>query len=118
MSEVKKQSQIRITVSLDENNVPIGIKWEADDAAGAQDPQECKGMLLSLFDEAHKETLKIDLWTKDMQVVEMDRFFFQTLRGMADTYFRATQNKELANDMQRFAQYFGEQTEILPRSKQ
>jgi hypothetical protein len=43
----------------------------------------------------------------------MDRFFFQTLRGMADTYFKATQNRELAVDMQRFVQYFGEKTEIL-----
>lgn len=117
MSEVKKQSEIKITVSLDAENIPVGIQWQADDAAGAQNPQECKGMLLALFDEKSKETLKIDLWTKDMQVVEMDRFFFQTLRGMADTYFRATQNKQLAGDMQSFVQYFGEMTEILPPSK-
>lgn len=115
MSEVVKQSHIKITVGLDETNVPLTINWQADDAPDAQKPQECKGMLLSLFDEKNKETLKIDLWTQDMQVVEMDRFFFQTLRAMADTYHRATQNKELAGDMQRFAQYFGEQTELIPR---
>lgn len=117
MSEVKKQSQIKISIGLDETNVPRTIHWQADDAPDAQTPQECKAMLLSLFDEAHKETLKIDLWTKDMQVAEMDRFFFQTLRGLADTYFRATQNQQLANDMQRFVQYFGEETEIVPRAK-
>ena len=50
-----------------------------------------------------------------MQVIEMDRFFFQTLRAMSDTYFKATQNKELAADMQRFVQYFGEKTEIIPK---
>lgn len=61
--------------------------------------------------------MKLDLWTKDMQVDEMDRFIFQTIRAMADTYFKATQNNKLAADMQRFVQYFGEQTEIIPRQQ-
>lgn len=115
MSEIIKQSQIQINVGLDETNTPISINWRADDAPSAQELQECKAMLLSLFDAENKETLKIDLWTKDMQVVEMDRFFFQTLKAMADTYYRATQNAQLAGDMQRFVQYFGEQTEIVPK---
>ncbi len=72
-------------------------------------------MLLSVFDQETKDTLKIDLWTKDFQVAEMDRFIFQTLRAIADTYQRATNNTALANDMQRFAHYFGEQAEIIPK---
>ncbi len=103
--------QIRINVQLDDKQVPEKIIWEADDGQGKQ--QVCKAMLLALFDEQTLETLKIDLWTKEMQVTEMDRFFFQTLRAMADTYFKATQNAQLATDMQRFVQYFGEQTKIL-----
>ena len=75
----------------------------------------CKAMLLSFFDEDTRDTLKIDLWTKEMQVVEMDRFFYQNLRAMADTYFRATKNQELANHMQQFANYFGEKTEVIPK---
>ena len=61
------------------------------------------------------DTIKIDLWTKEMQVVEMDRFFFQTLKGLSDTYFKATNNAELASAMRQFVQYFGEQTEIIPK---
>jgi gliding motility-associated protein GldC len=72
-------------------------------------------MLLALFDRETLDTLKIDLWTRDMQVMEMDRFFFQTLRSLADTYYRATQNSQLSTDFQRFVQYFGEQTEIIPK---
>ena len=75
-------------------------------------------MLLSLFDRDHLDTLKIDLWTKDMQVSEMDRFFYQTFRAMCDTYYRATQNGNMANDMQRFTQYFGEKTEVIPKSEE
>ncbi len=112
----RKSTRITLHVDLDEHNVPERITWAADDQAGAE-PQECKAILLALFDKANKETLKIDLWTKDMQVIEMDRFFFQSLRSMADTYFKATQNTALAKDMQRFVQYFGEKTEIIPKSK-
>ena len=108
---IAKTSTITVIVGLDEKNVPIKMEWKADE--GAPIPQVCKAMLLSLFDEESKDTLRIDLWTKEMQVIEMDRFFFQTLRGMADTYFKATQNAQLATDFQRFVQYFGEKTEIL-----
>jgi gliding motility-associated protein GldC len=92
------------------------LDWIAPDNPNHNDPQECKAMLLSLFDKESKDTLKIDLWTTEMQVVEMDRFMYQTLRSLSDTYFKATQNKNLAVDMQRFVQYFGEETEILPKS--
>lgn len=112
-TKANRKSQIRITVNLDEKNIPISIDWDADDRTDGDKPVECKGMLLSLFERETLDTMKIDLWAGDMQVNEMDRFFFQTLRGMADTYFKATQNRELAVDMQRFVQYFGEKTGIL-----
>jgi gliding motility-associated protein GldC len=115
MSEVKTTKEIRIRVGLNAENVPVQIDWEAEDHTGAAEPQECKAFLLSLFDKEKRETLRIDLWTVDMQVIEMDRLFYNTLRSMADTYFRATQNKELAQDMQRFVHYFGEKTEVIPR---
>lgn len=116
MEEIKKKSDINIKVGLNKENMPVSILWNATDSPNKQ-PTECKGMLLSLFDREHMDTLKIDLWTKDMQVSEMDRFFYQTLRAMADTYYRATQNGALANDMQRFTQYFGEKTEVIPKSE-
>lgn len=112
---IKKTSNITIKIGLDENNVPAELTWQADDNPNQKTPQASKAMLLSLFDLDTKDTMKIDLWTTKMQVNEMDRFFFQTLRAMADTYFKATQNRELAIEMQRFAQYFGEKTEIIPK---
>jgi gliding motility-associated protein GldC len=115
MSKPAKTSQLRITVGLDEKNVPTSIEWDADDRPKNSKPLPCKAMLLSLFERETLDTMKIDLWTADMQVNEMDRFFFQTLRALADTYFKATQNRELAVDMQRFVQYFGEKTEILKK---
>ena len=72
-------------------------------------------MLLSLFDKDHKDTLKLDLWTPEMQINEMDKFMYQTLKALADTYFKATKNRDLANEMQKFVMYFGEKTEVLPK---
>jgi hypothetical protein len=50
-----------------------------------------------------------------MQVMEMDRFMYQMLRYLSQTYLRATQNKDMAEEMAKFAHYFGEKTEILPK---
>ncbi|MBK8503965.1 MAG: gliding motility protein GldC [Saprospiraceae bacterium] len=108
-----KKSEIKVEVTLDDHRVPQRINWSAADQN--QIDQEAKAMLLSFFDAKKRETLKIDLWTKDMQVSEMDRFFYETLRSMADTYFRATSNQKLAREMQQFIQYFGEETELLPK---
>ncbi|MDH3648674.1 MAG: gliding motility protein GldC [Saprospiraceae bacterium] len=112
MSE-KKRSNIQINITLGEHQVPEEITWSAPDQDKFEQP--AKAMLLSLFDRDTRDTLKIDLWTKELQVVEMDRFMYQTLRSMSETYFRATSNHELSKAMQQFVQYFGEQTEILPK---
>lgn len=111
MSDVKKKSDITIQIGLDEGNVPTEILWKSEDGRNKFEP--CKAMLLSLFDEDKLDTIKLDLWTKKMQVDEMDRFMFQTLRGLADTYFKATQNGELASQFQQFVHYFGEKTGLI-----
>ena len=112
---ITQKKEVKIDIGLNAQQLPVHIGWTAPDANDTPQQRDCKAMLLSVFDRETGETFKIDLWTKDMQVVEMDRFFFQTLRAMADTYFKATQNAKLATDMQRFVQYFGEQTEILKK---
>lgn len=111
-AQVVKTSDITLRVGLDENNVPLCIDWQAQDSPDTPDFKSCKAMLLSLFDEEYRDTYKIDLWTSELQVAEMNKFMYQTLRGLSDTYFRATKNTDLANDMRKFVQYFGEKTEV------
>jgi gliding motility-associated protein GldC len=112
--EIKQRHQLKIDVGLNEENIPVEINWKNVGPDGSKEEHPAKAMLVSFFERQSRDTLKIDLWTKDMQVMEMDRFFYQTLRSMADTYFRATGNKELASAMQQFVQYFGEKTEVTP----
>ena len=107
-----KTSTINLKVILNEKNIPTSIKWSASDQNGKWN--ECKAFLLSLFELESRDTLKIDLWTEEMQVVEMDRFVYHTIKALADTYIRATNNTDLANEMQKFAQFFAEKTEIIP----
>ncbi len=109
----KKQSTVEIFIDLNENKVPEKIQWKASEMPGGEKIVESKAMLLGFFDKETLETLRFDIWTSEMQVVEMDRFIFQSLRAMADIYYKSTQNAELANDMQKFAQHFGQKTEIL-----
>lgn len=107
------KSQIEINIELDDSKVPEKIDWSSSD--GQITNQEVKAMFLSVFDKETLDTLKIELWTKEMQVGEMDRFVFQILRSMSDTYMKATNNSNLSNDMRKFVQYFGEKTGIIPK---
>lgn len=115
---VIKKSLIELEIGLNEDKNPETIHWRSNDNPNGAGFTECKAISLSLFDKDYKDTLKIDLWTTEMQVVEMDRFMFQTLRSLADTYFRATNNQQLANDMQLFVDYFGKQTGIITEEKE
>ena len=98
-------SSININVHTDENRIPDAITWNASDTTVDND-QKAKAMMLSFWDGAEKTALRIDLWTKDMMVDEMADFFYQTMMTMADTYGRATNHKEMVNDMKKFAQEF------------
>lgn len=111
---VVKSSDITLRVGLNAQQVPVKIEWGASDRNEGV-LEECKAMAVALFDKEHRDTLRIDLWTQEMQVLEMDRFVYQILRSLSQTYLRATQNKDLAEDIAKFAHYFGQQTEIVPR---
>jgi gliding motility-associated protein GldC len=100
-----QQSSININVHLDANKVPEQITWSATDTS-ADSFKKAKAMMLSFWDGAEKNALRIDLWTKDMMVDEMADFFYQTLMTMAESYHRATKNDEMSNDMKKFAKEF------------
>lgn len=103
-------SEIKFLVELDENRVPEKLTWTAQD--GGVQLEEAKAMLLSIWDGNAKETLRIDLWTKEMPVDEMKIFFHQTLVALADTFQRATQDEKMADTMRDFCEYFAEKLEL------
>ncbi len=106
-----KKSEISLKVELDVNNIAEKITWKADDASEKE--KEAKAFLLSIWDKEEKETLRVDLWTKDMSIEEMNKFFFQTYMTMADTFERATNEDGIGMAMREFAEFFGEKMGVI-----
>ena len=106
----KNTSEIRFLIELDENRVPEKLLWSAKD--GGVEAQETKAIMLSVWDSKAKESMRIDLWTKEMPVDEMKIFFHQTLVAMADTFNRATNDEKMADTMKDFCDYFAEKLEL------
>ncbi|MEP1487670.1 MAG: gliding motility protein GldC [Algibacter sp.] len=106
----KITSKIELNVELDENRVPEKLNWTAQD--GGITNADAKAMMLSVWDSEAQESLRIDLWTKDMPVDEMKVFFHQTLVAMSDTFNRATQDDKMTATMKDFCDYFAEKLEI------
>ena len=83
----------------------INLYVKKFNAAGINNPlEEIRFMI--------QETLKIDLWTKDMPVDEMKLFFHQTLVTMSDTFMRATQDEKMTATMKDFCDYFADKLEL------
>ncbi len=110
MSKNPLKSEIKIVVELDENRVPDKLSWTARD--GGVDNEESKAVMLSVWDSKAQESMRIDLWTKDMPVDEMKVFYHQTLVSMADSFERATGDKKMSDTMKDFCDYFAEKLEI------
>ena len=106
-----KKAEIKLTIELDDDNVPVNITWESTDHEN-KEALAVKSMMLALWDHNFKNSLRIDLWTKDMPVDEMKIFFHQTLVAMSETFKRATDDEKMADTMKDFCDYFAEKLEL------
>lgn len=93
-----KKSTINFTVELDQNSVPEKILWDATDKP-EPGVSETKSISLALWDNRLKNTLRIDLWTKDMPVEEMKRFHIDCLGGLSQSILSATGDEFMANEI-------------------
>ncbi len=101
-----KKTQITIDVNLDENKIPEKIIWSAKD--GGISKMESKAILLSFWDSENQETLKMDLWVKDMPLDQMKLFFHQTFVSMSDTFYKATNDEKMTQTIRDFCDYYAE----------
>jgi gliding motility-associated protein GldC len=101
-----KKSTISFHIDLDEKNIPVNINWEATDAGNQ--PMDTKAIACSVWDDNQQNTLRIDLWTKEMRVDEMDRFFVDTLGGLSQTIQNATGDKFLSGELEKLCERFVE----------
>src|SRR4051812_5810854 len=106
-----KKAEIKLTIELDDNNVPENITWESTDAEN-KEALAVKSMMLALWDHNFKNSLRIDLWTKDMPVDEMKRFFYETLQTMGDSFLKATGENLIVEDLRDYCAHFADKMGI------
>jgi gliding motility-associated protein GldC len=93
-----KKSTVHFSIELDADNVPEKILWDATDKPEAG-PSETKSISVALWDHQQNNTLRIDLWTKDMPVSDMKRFYVDCLGGLAQSALSATGDEYISNEI-------------------
>ena len=109
--EHKKIAKIEFNISLDENNIPDEIIWNATDSDVKNN--KIKAVMISMWDDVTKESLKIDLWTKKMMAEEMKFFTVQAIDSLSDTYKRSTGDDVIADEIKKFALKIGKKLNVL-----
>ncbi len=104
-----KKSEINFKIQLDENNVPETIQWDATDKPGKLD--HTKAITIGIWDDVEKNTLRLDLWTKEMPMEEMKMFYIDALSGMAQSILSATGDETMANTITKLCDSLGKQLE-------
>ena len=111
MKKKQRKAKIEIQVSLNENNIPEQISWKAADTKNTQSNAEA--FLLSFWESGTKNSLNIDLWTKEMTVEEMKFFIFQNLLKMSNILERSTGDESLTQIMKEFSKKFGKMADVI-----
>jgi gliding motility-associated protein GldC len=108
-------STITLNVALDAQKVPETIKWSASDNKIVD--KDARAMMLSVWDPHENNTLRVDLWTKEMTIDDMKKFIHQSIFMMADTLQRSTGETLMAETMRDFGHYYGEKLGIVAEPK-
>ena len=69
--------------------------------------------MISVWDHKKKDTLKMDLWTKDMPVDEMFILYHQNMMSMATSLEKSTGQSKLAEALRDYCGFFAKETKIL-----
>lgn len=113
---IMKKAEIKLQIELDETNVPNTITWSSNDGESS-DELPAKAMFLALWDSAYKNSMRIDLWTKDMPYDEMKRFFYETLQTLGDSFLRSSGGDPMAEkviaDLRDYCAHFADKMEVL-----
>jgi gliding motility-associated protein GldC len=93
-----KKSDIKFQINLDDSNIPKDIIWDASDKEG-EVAESTKSISLNVWDNLNHSTLRIDLWTEEMSVAEMKRFYIDIIGGMAQTILTSTGDEYMSEEM-------------------
>lgn len=98
---------IRLIIDLDKDNIPEKIHWEAADMT-SQNPEPAGAVSLSLWDARQKNTLRIDLWTREMPVDEMKKFIIDSMGGYSQSVLTATGDEFMSGEIRKVCDLLAE----------
>jgi len=102
---------LKFEVELDENNLPESISMIGEETNNSA--ITLKALMVAAWDATRKETLRVDIWTKDMPVNDMFILYHQNMMGMATSLEKSTGEEKLANALRDYCDFFAKQTKIL-----
>ena len=102
---------LKFEVELDENNLPENIQMVGHQLD--KDEVNLKALMIAAWDAQKKETLRVDIWTKDMPVHDMFILYHQNMMGMATSLDKSTGEGELAEALRDYCAFFAEKTKII-----
>ena len=89
-----------MTIGLDDEFIPETIEWEASDNAD-KGPTSTQAISLSVWDEKAMNTMRIDLWTKEMPVDQMKRFHIDCIGGFAQSILNSTGDEYMSSEIKK-----------------
>jgi gliding motility-associated protein GldC len=105
-----KKNELIITVESDENHLPERITWRT---SGDSNEKKARSIMMAVWDEEEMNTLRVDLWLKNMSVEEMKIFFHQNLVSTVETYRRATGDHPTCDELITYLKELGKKMGVL-----
>ena len=92
-----KKSEIKFLVSLDKDNIPEKIEWNAEDSSNDK-LSETQAISLSLWEKKKKNTPSINLWTKEMNTDDMKKFYVDCIGGLSQSILNSTGDEFMSKE--------------------
>ena len=96
-------SEIKFNIEMNDKKFIDTIKWDSTDKP-SDGPDKTDAIAISIWDPIQKNTLRIDLWSKDMTAFEMKRFTVDSIGGLAESLRNSTGDNKMADMMQELCQ--------------
>jgi len=112
-----KKSEIRFSVELDNQNIPEKIYWDATENPN-EGLSDTKSIAVALWDHYHRGTLRLNLWTKDMEVTDMKRFCIEVIGSLADMIVTATGDQQMADEIDNMCRTMSKRVDEEYRAQQ
>ncbi len=108
---MSRNTEIKLNITLDDNHLAEHITWDAPD--GGISNRQASAFFISLWDKTEGNTMRVELWEKDLMVDEMKHFIHQSMLSLSEVYQKATGDEQLSNDIRQFCMYFAEKSGIV-----